>query len=247
MVILLLFLNGWTRLALIALIPLLSSIEYLKMTKSNVLQYILVLLTGVGIYFLGAFANADFLLTLVFCIINSILIINLFVERPFITHQVLAGLIGGIYIVGPFIFALSKNIHFNNKEILISSVLLIWVADSSAYFVGSQIGKRKLFEKISPKKTWEGFFGAGMCTLIAAYILGSIWNLYDLQFWVWFGLIIWILGALGDLIASHVKRLNNTKDSGSILPGHGGFYDRFDALIFILPFILLLLQINQAF
>ena len=245
-VLVLLFTNNWTRLILLTLIPLFSCLEYLRMSKAKLVQYILVVIVSFTFYFLGAQANVDFLLIAVLCTLNLILLINLFVLKPFITHQILGGIIGGIYIAGPFIFALSKNAHINNKEILISSVLLIWVADSSAYFVGSQIGKRKLFEKISPKKTWEGFFGAGMCTLIAAYILGSIWNIYDLQFWVWFGLIVWILGALGDLIASQVKRLNNIKDSGSILPGHGGFYDRFDALIFILPFILLLIHIKEG-
>jgi len=245
-VLVLLFTNDWTRLILLCLIPLLSGTEYLSITKSRPVQYILFISVSILVYYFGSQANVDLVLITIFCLLNSVLIINLFLDNPIITHKNWSGLIGGIYIAGPFIFALSKHTYTNNKEMLISALLLIWVTDSSAYFVGSQIGKKKLFKKISPKKTWEGFFGAGMCTLIFSYILGSIWNIYDLKFWVLFGLIVWILGALGDLVASHVKRLNNAKDSGTLLPGHGGFYDRFDALIFILPFLLLLLYFNQG-
>ena len=124
-------------------------------------------------------------------------------------------------------------------------MILIWVSDSSAYFVGSRIGRRKLFPSISPKKTWEGFYGAGMCTLIGAYVIASITQVNSLNFWILFALIIWVLGSLGDLIASHVKRIHGVKDSGSILPGHGGFFDRFDAFIYVLPFILLLLELKK--
>lgn len=126
---------------------------------------------------------------------------------------------------------------------LIAIMILIWVSDSCAYFVGSRVGKRKLFPSISPKKTWEGFYGAGMCVLIAAYIIGSVANNHEMSYWVMFAIIIWVLGSLGDLIASHVKRIHSVKDSGTILPGHGGFFDRFDAFIFVLPFICLLILI----
>lgn len=126
-------------------------------------------------------------------------------------------------------------------------MILIWVSDSSAYFVGSQIGKRKFFPSISPKKTWEGFYGSGMCVFIFAYVFSSVTQFQNLRFWMLLALVIWILGALGDLVASHVKRLHKIKDSGSLLPGHGGFYDRFDAFIFVLPFVLFLHELVHYF
>lgn len=129
--------------------------------------------------------------------------------------------------------------HSDMPYILLNIVILIWVSDSAAYFIGSQIGKKKLFPRISPKKTWEGFIGAGMMTLLAAYIIFSLTEYKTWSYWVVFGLIIWIVSSLGDLVASHVKRLHNVKDSGTILPGHGGFFDRFDGFIFVLPFIIL--------
>jgi len=229
------------RMILLALIPLLSLIEYFKITKARALEYgIFIILLGLTfglIYFL----KLDLIFLIIFCcLINVTLIWNLFKVPPVIKHHHLKSLYGAFYIAVPFMLAYFMNLHSQNSHALISIMILIWVSDSCAYFVGSRVGKRKLFPRISPKKTWEGFYGAGMCVFIAAYITGSIFKVNELGFWMLFALIIWVLGSLGDLIASHVKRIHSVKDSGSILPGHGGFFDRFDAFIFVLPFILML-------
>lgn len=174
------------------------------------------------------------------CFLNLLLVINLYRSNPFIKHQNLKSIIAAIYLMAPFAIAYFDSLHSEFYFLFIGSIILIWVSDTAAYFVGSQIGKRKLFPSISPKKTWEGFYGAGMCVFIFAYVVFSISEYKTLSFWMLFALIVWLGGAVGDLIASHVKRLHQVKDSGSLLPGHGGFYDRFDAFIFILPFVLLL-------
>lgn len=232
-----------SRLILLGLIPLLSLFEYLKITKAKLVDYIFCLLIIGFAFGLCYFLEFNPLyLILICCTINLSLVANLFLTPPFIKHTTLKSVFGAFYIVIPFMLAQILELHSTKGYALISIMILIWVSDSCAYFVGSRIGKRKLFPSISPKKTWEGFYGAGMCVFIAAYITGSIFSVNELNFWMFFALIIWILGSLGDLIASHVKRIHSVKDSGTILPGHGGFFDRFDAFIFVLPFILLLLE-----
>ena len=223
------------------MIPILAGIEYAKMTGFQWHDWLISILIIVGIYFLLQFhLSYNWLVLLAICICNILLIVNLFLAKPIIQHTSLKALLAGMYICVPFLVAYLTELHSNSFILLIAIMILIWVSDSAAYFVGSQIGKRKLFPSISPKKTWEGFYGAGMCVFVFAYIIFSLSNSMDLRFWIVFALIIWVLGALGDLVASHVKRLHSIKDSGSLLPGHGGFYDRFDAFIFVLPFILLL-------
>lgn len=210
------------------------------MTKFKLIDWVIFLLTIVSMFLLCANNFNSIYLLIPLCILNLILILNLYLGDPIITHKKLKSIVAGLYIVSPFIVAYFQELHSSFYYLLIGIMILIWVSDSSAYFVGSQIGKRKFFPSISPKKTWEGFYGAGMCVMLFSYVIFSVTQISNFRFWLFFGLIIWILGALGDLVASHVKRLHKIKDSGSLLPGHGGFYDRFDAFIFVLPFVLLL-------
>lgn len=131
------------------------------------------------------------------------------------------------------LFSLHGEPYF--RELLIGSLLLIWVSDIGAYFVGKSIGKHKLMPSVSPGKTKEGFLGAGMVTLIASYLIYNFLGHFSFQQWVIIGLFVWLLGSVGDLVESKMKRQLNIKDSGNILPGHGGFLDRFDGFIFCLP------------
>jgi phosphatidate cytidylyltransferase len=118
---------------------------------------------------------------------------------------------------------------------------LIWIDDTMAYFVGSMIGKHKLFERISPKKTWEGSIGGGLCTILVAWIVSHWIDVYTPNQWMALAAVAAIFGTLGDLVESMLKRSLHIKDSGSLLPGHGGLLDRFDAFIFALPFYWLVL------
>jgi phosphatidate cytidylyltransferase len=157
-----------------------------------------------------------------------------------------------IYVIGyitlPFI--LITKIPFGNSgynpKIIISVFLLIWTNDTLAYIVGKSIGKRKLFESVSPKKTIEGFFGGILFTIMASYIIAKYYieikesNIY---IWIITALIIGIFGTIGDLIESKFKRIAGAKDSGKIMPGHGGVLDRLDSVIFVAPIIFLFYQI----
>ena len=133
-----------------------------------------------------------------------------------------------------------------NPKIIIGIFILIWTNDTFAYIVGKSIGKHKLFERISPKKTIEGFVGGIIFATIAGfliskyYIEGSKFNQY---IWIGFAVIVGVFGTIGDLIESKFKRIAGVKDSGKIMPGHGGILDRLDSVIFVAPFIFLFYQI----
>ncbi len=113
--------------------------------------------------------------------------------------------------------------------------IFIWLNDTGAYLVGSLIGKRRLFERISPKKSWEGFFGGLAATVIASQ--GLAWYAPEVSRCNWLGLSVAVVvfGTWGDLVESLLKRTLGVKDSGNILPGHGGMLDRFDSLMLAIP------------
>jgi phosphatidate cytidylyltransferase len=147
--------------------------------------------------------------------------------------------LGVIYIVVPM--SLLHIIAFSSGEfsyeIVIGILLMTWSADTGAYFVGSKFGRTKLFERISPKKSWEGFLGGALFTMGMAIGLSYVFDVLPWWKWIVAGVLIVVAGTYGDLVESLFKREINIKDSGTILPGHGGFLDRFDALLLSLPFI----------
>lgn len=123
-----------------------------------------------------------------------------------------------------------------NPYIILAYIFTVWVNDIFAYLTGIAFGRHRLFERISPKKSWEGFFGglvfSAVFTMLCGHLLGG-----NLLIWMGFGLIVVISGVFGDLVESMFKRAGGVKDSGKIMPGHGGFMDRFDALLLSAPFI----------
>jgi phosphatidate cytidylyltransferase len=151
------------------------------------------------------------------------------------------------YIISGFVFL--ALIPFTNKDfepqIILGIFILAWTNDTFAYLVGKSFGKRKLMEKISPKKTIEGFFGGIVGALFASFIFFKFTSIseYNLIFWLFLALLVSVLGTIGDLIQSKFKRLAGVKDSGNIMPGHGGVYDRLDSIIFAGPFIYLFIII----
>lgn len=120
---------------------------------------------------------------------------------------------------------------------LLGFFFLTWSNDTFAYLIGRAFGKTKLAEHISPKKTWEGTIGGGLLTLGAAYIISLYFTEIALVHWLAIAAIVTITGTLGDLVESMFKRSLNVKDSGSILPGHGGILDRFDGVLLSSPFV----------
>ncbi|MFT7363875.1 MAG: phosphatidate cytidylyltransferase, partial [Algoriphagus sp.] len=128
-------------------------------------------------------------------------------------------------------------------EILIGCLLILWATDTGAYFAGTRFGKTKLFERVSPKKSWEGFLGGAFSAIGVAFILARYFHVIEDWKWLVIAGIIIIAGTYGDLIESLFKRSIEIKDSGNGLPGHGGFMDRFDGLLLSAPFITAFLKI----
>jgi phosphatidate cytidylyltransferase len=152
------------------------------------------------------------------------------------------------YIIIPFIItnyiAIGKDNKYNEK-ILISILILIWANDTFAYLVGKNFGKNKLFPSVSPKKTIEGFIGGMFFTIITSFLLSKFYTESNLTIWIVIAIIISVFSTLGDLIQSKFKRVAGIKDSGNIMPGHGGILDRLDSIIFVIPFINLYFLISQ--
>ena len=153
------------------------------------------------------------------------------------------------YVILPFIFItkIPFGIKGYNPKIIISIFILIWTNDTFAYIVGKSIGKRKLFERISPKKTIEGFIGGVVFAVIASYIIAKYYIEVKegaTYIWIIIALIVGIFGTIGDLIESKFKRVSGVKDSGKIMPGHGGILDRLDSVIFAAPIVYLFYQIS---
>ena len=156
-----------------------------------------------------------------------------------------------IYVALPF--ALVNMIAFFRGQftpvLVLSLFVFIWVNDSFAYLTGSLFGRHRLFERVSPKKSWEGFVGGNLFALGAAYLMSvldqPLSNLLvgndgsSLELWQWllFAQIVVVFGTFGDLVESLLKRTLGVKDSGAAIPGHGGWLDRFDSLMFAAPVV----------
>ncbi|WP_299252722.1 phosphatidate cytidylyltransferase [uncultured Cytophaga sp.] len=140
-------------------------------------------------------------------------------------------------------FNIQDNFPIYRFEIIYAILFLIWANDIGAYFAGKYFGKHKLFERISPKKTWEGSAGGLLTAILFTYLLYTYIGIFSIPVWIGLCIVTVIAGSLGDLVESMIKRTLNVKDSGTLLPGHGGFLDRFDALIFAIPFIYLYLNL----
>lgn len=156
------------------------------------------------------------------------------------------------YILLPFIFIvkISFGIKHYNPKIIIGLFILIWTNDTFAYLVGKSIGKHKLLERISPKKTIEGFIGGVVFAIFTGYLISKLYIKASPSFseksiliWTTIALIVGVFGTIGDLIESKFKRIAGIKDSGKIMPGHGGILDRLDSVIFVAPIVYLFYQI----
>ena len=149
-----------------------------------------------------------------------------------------------LYIISGFVFL--TLIPFTNgvftPEVIVGVFILIWCNDTFAYIIGKSLGKTKLLERVSPKKTIEGFFGGLIGSVVASFIIFNVLYIYTLSIWIALAFIVSVFGSIGDLVQSNYKRQAGVKDSGKLMPGHGGLYDRLDSAIYTSPIIYAFLQ-----
>ena len=168
-------------------------------------------------------------------------------EHPF--TNIAFTFFGILYVAVPFsLLNYFPNPGFAGGEylpqILLGFFILVWVNETMAYVVGISIGRNRLFKRISPKKSWEGAIGGGVFCFAAAYVLSLFFHQAELYDWLIIGGITVVFGTYGDLFESMLKRSINAKDSGSLLPGHGGILDRFDGVFMAAPFVFVYLLLT---
>lgn len=170
-------------------------------------------------------------------------------DQPF--RNIGYNVLGWVYLVTPFLMLnlLVLNPTDYLYQVVLGILFLIWANDSFAYLIGRQIGRTKLFERISPGKTIEGTAGGVLGAMLVGVALHYLFALAFLQWWDWviIAALASIFATLGDLCESMLKRSLGIKDSGNILPGHGGMLDRFDAFFFAVPFVTAYLMLRIAF
>lgn len=156
-------------------------------------------------------------------------------ERP--SENIAAGVLGVVYLAIPL--SLANFLVFRGgsyaPRLMIALLALIWVYDSGAYLFGVSLGKHRLFERISPKKSWEGAVGGAMVAFAAAFLISEQIREIHLTHWLVLTFLIILASTFGDLSESLLKRQVGLKDSGRLIPGHGGLLDRFDSLLFAIP------------
>ncbi|MBC7693989.1 MAG: phosphatidate cytidylyltransferase [Burkholderiales bacterium] len=220
-------------------------------------------MTGACMFFYCILANSilglcypvEKLAPFIFVFIFFVFIVALFDQDQNTIMNISFTIAGLVYAIIPFmilvnISCIDKTFTFNhptgnyyndmapyNYHYVLGIILLIWASDVCAYLVGSLIGKNKLYERISPGKTWEGSIGATILTIGCSFIIAHWFPELALKHWIVISVLVCIFGTVGDLVESMLKRQANVKDSGKIMPGHGGILDRFDSLIFVSPFV----------
>jgi phosphatidate cytidylyltransferase len=231
-----------------------SLIEFYQLTEKGGFhpQKVTGVIIG-GIIFILTFLSAnkiidDKYLLFIFSFIPFIFITEIYLksEHPF--RNLSFTFFGIIYVSMPM--ALLNFITTNeftyfqfSYKFILPFFFMLWASDTGAYIVGSLIGKHKLIERISPKKTWEGLIGGIFFSILTAIIFHQIIKEFSIITWIIMAIVISIMGVYGDLSESLLKRRANVKDSGHLLPGHGGVLDRFDSILFATPIVFIYIKI----
>lgn len=245
--------TNWAFIIFATLLTFLGIREFLKMTKSDGSNLNL-WVDIIGSTSLVAFGGYTYLIQGLSILNVAIvllayfllrLIIQLYNKKESPISSLAYSIFAFLYIVVPMLSM--GAIYTQSQSLLLLIFVMIWLNDTGAFLVGCTIGKHRLFERISPKKSWEGFWGGmafSVLSGIAYYYF--IEQVNDLPFYIVMGVVVSIFATFGDLVESMFKRSVGVKDSGNLIPGHGGILDRVDSLLFVLPSTALLLYIYSA-
>jgi phosphatidate cytidylyltransferase len=241
--------SDYTFLVLFLVIGVLAQLEFYKLVGSisdNLPLTFYGTFCGVVMHVLTFFIEKGDLAYQYYYVLSPLLTLIFFIklykskdEKPF--KNIAYTFLGIIYVALPFtlltVLAYIKNDTYD-PNIVLGCLFLLWASDSGAYFAGTKFGKTKLFERVSPKKSWEGSIGGLVTAMVVATIISKYYTNYSAFQWYAIGIIIVVAGTYGDLVESLFKRSINIKDSADTIPGHGGFLDRFDGLLLSIPFII---------
>ncbi len=171
----------------------------------------------------------------------TLLILNvlfLMIKKQSLTSFSPLMLIALLYVVLPYFIAMAMTVNYAVfPKVMLGTFVIVWLNDAGAYFSGRAFGRTKLFESISPNKTWEGLIGGGIAGVVITWAIYPVISGMSQQSWLILSIIIWITGSWGDLVESSWKRQQGLKDSGKLMGGHGGFLDRLDSFIYAIPFV----------
>ncbi|MBJ6117514.1 phosphatidate cytidylyltransferase [Pontibacter sp. BT310] len=243
--------SEWTYFVLFLLLTIVGLLEFYRLAATQGIKPNITIGATLGalfyilIFLIEKELVRSELLYLTLPLLGLVFVLELYRKQPQPFTNIAFTLLGVLYIALPF-GLLHKLGYLNDTyawQPILGLMLLIWASDTGAYIAGKNFGKRKLFPRISPGKTWEGWAGGMLLTLAVAYGLSVYFQDLALYQWLGIGVIVSVFGVFGDLVESMLKRSLDVKDSGTLLPGHGGILDRFDSLIIVIPFIVAFLQI----
>lgn len=242
--------SHWSFSAIFFLIAILGLREFFQLVTSDRIQPQVIsgLVIGAGAFLMNwLFANGSYTAAIFMWLIPAVallFIMELYRNKAHPFENIAMTLTGLAYIIVPILLLVQMAYRFNpddaisyHNNVVLGFIFLVWSSDTGAYFIGSKFGKNRLFERISPKKSWEGFFGGLALALLVARILSIYFTELDFYQWMIVATITITAGTLGDLVESMLKRSIGVKDSGTLLPGHGGILDRFDAFFIAVPLI----------
>ncbi|TKC12661.1 phosphatidate cytidylyltransferase [Pedobacter polaris] len=240
-------LNGYAFTGFYLVLSIVALLEFYKMVKIGGIRphrNIGIFAASVMFSLTAAYHFFQFelkYLLLIVPLIFSVFIFELYKKNKIPFANISYTFVGFIYVTIPFCFFFSLgflvDFHVYNFHLPLAFLLLLWASDTGAYLFGVRFGKNRLFERHSPKKSWEGFFGGMLTSLVVSYLISLQFTEMSAAVWGGMSVLIVCFGTLGDLVESMLKRSLDTKDSGSFLPGHGGFLDRFDGLLIAAPVV----------
>lgn len=254
----LVLINQYTLLAFCIISYVWLTIELKRIIQRTNIRISLIFPLMIGLFalliaFLNIYYNISFTLFLLMIIpIYGIFIHELFILRENSLQSIAHTLFFLIYPLLPILLTIylssgsfyGQSVNYS-PGILVFTMVQIWIFDSMAYIFGVSLGKHRLYEKVSPKKSWEGFIGGFVITLIIGILVGYYSSLIIVIDSIFISIIVSVFGTFGDLVESLFKRNINLKDSGNTLPGHGGLLDRLDSFIFVIPWIFLYFLIKS--
>ncbi len=197
---------------------------------------LVVYLVSFSIFYLSI---PNYWLLLLVPLVIGVFIAELYIPSKTTLLNLATTLLVPFYVAVPFAFLHFMAFHDGvyGWKLIMGFFLMAWINDSGAYVTGTLFGRHKLFPRISPAKSWEGAIGGFVLTLVMAWANFELWGTVSLTHWLVMGALVSVMGTYGDLIESMLKRSVNIKDSGRLLPGHGGVLDRFDAIFFSAPVV----------